>query len=206
MDPAPTNPSPDIQSAQPRVYLAGPEVFLADALGVAAAKKALCAEQGLMGVFPFDIEIKGADALAQLERARRISLNNESLMRSCDLVVANCTPFRGVAMDSGTAYEVGFMRALGRPVFGYSNVAGDYKTRALTWAALPTPPWETAAHAAEIEDFGMAENLMITVPMLEYGDGLVSGATAPGEEIGDLAAFRRCLAMARAWFARAPRP
>ena len=39
-------------------------------------------------------------------------------MRSCQLCIANLTPFRGVSMDSGTAYEVGFMRALGRPVLG----------------------------------------------------------------------------------------
>ena len=42
-------------------------------------------------------------------------------MRSCDLLIANLTPFRGVSMDSGTAFEVGFMRALGRPVLGYTT-------------------------------------------------------------------------------------
>ena len=61
------------------------------------------------------------------EQARRISRANEGLMRSCDALVANLTPFRGVSMDSGTAFEVGFMQALGRPLgAGYTNVTADY--------------------------------------------------------------------------------
>ena len=46
-------------------------------------------------------------------------------MRSCDAAVANLTPFRGVSADAGTAFEVGFMRALGRPVLGYTNTPLD---------------------------------------------------------------------------------
>jgi nucleoside 2-deoxyribosyltransferase len=34
----------------------------------------------------------------------------------------NCSPFRGVSLDAGTAYEIGYACALGKPVFGYSNV------------------------------------------------------------------------------------
>ena len=37
-----------------KFYLAGPEVFLPDALDIAAAKKRICAVHGLEGVFPFD--------------------------------------------------------------------------------------------------------------------------------------------------------
>jgi nucleoside 2-deoxyribosyltransferase len=37
-----------------RVYLAGPEVFLADRDAIAAAKKAICAQHGMIGVFPTD--------------------------------------------------------------------------------------------------------------------------------------------------------
>ncbi len=105
-----------------RIYLAGPDVFLPDAKTFAKTKKKLCAEYGFEGVFPLDPEIKNASELAPAEPAETIARNNEALMRSCDLLIANCTPFRSVSMDPGTAYEVGFMRALGRPVLGYSNV------------------------------------------------------------------------------------
>jgi len=40
--------------ATPRIYLAGPDVFLPDPLGFAERKKALCSEAGLEGVFPLD--------------------------------------------------------------------------------------------------------------------------------------------------------
>ena len=39
------------------------------------------------------------------------------------------TPFRGPSIDPGTAYEMGFMRALKRPVLGYRNDPRDYITR-----------------------------------------------------------------------------
>jgi hypothetical protein len=45
----------------------------------------------------------------------------ERIMRTCDAVILNLTPFRGPSADVGSAYEMGFMRALGRPIFAYSN-------------------------------------------------------------------------------------
>ena len=44
------------------------------------------------------------------EVALRISQANEQCMRSCDLVVANLTPFRSPSADPGTTFELGFMR------------------------------------------------------------------------------------------------
>ena len=116
-------------SQRPRIYLAGPEVFLPDALAVGAKKIALCAAHGFEGVFPLDagLDLTG---LAKVEQARRIFAANESLIAGCDMLIANLTPFRGVSMDAGTAFEVGFMRALGRPVLGYTNVAAGYRQRA----------------------------------------------------------------------------
>jgi len=32
-------------------------------------------------------------------------------------------------MDVGTAVEIGYMHAQGKPVFGYTNVAADYADR-----------------------------------------------------------------------------
>jgi nucleoside 2-deoxyribosyltransferase len=96
-------------------------------------------------VFPLDASLDLA-GLAKAEQARRISAANEGLMRSCDLLIANLTPFRGVSMDAGTAFEVGFMRALGRPVLGCTNVAADYRQRAEAYrraapgCSRPMPP------------------------------------------------------------------
>ena len=56
----------------PRIYLAGPEVFLPDALEVGARKAALCGAHGLEGVFPLDASLD-LTGLAKPERARRIA-------------------------------------------------------------------------------------------------------------------------------------
>ena len=107
-----------------RVYLAGPDVFLPNALAFAAAKRELCAKHGFIGVSPFDNEIKPS-LLPKHEAALRISVANEDMIRTCGLMIANMTPFRGPSADVGTAYEMGFARALGLPVFAYTNVAGE---------------------------------------------------------------------------------
>jgi nucleoside 2-deoxyribosyltransferase len=179
----------------PRIYLAGPEVFLSDALAMGARKAALCAAHGLEGVFPLDAQLDLA-GLAKPEQARRISEANEGLMRSCAGLIANLTPFRGVSMDSGTAFEVGFMRALGRPVLGYTNVVADYRARAVVYRSAPPPLPDFDHPEADIEDFHGAENLMIEVAIVDSGGTVVRTAVPPGEEMRDLAGFEACLAQA----------
>ena len=39
-------------TSRTRVYLAGPEVFLANARAIGARKQAICARYGLCGIFP----------------------------------------------------------------------------------------------------------------------------------------------------------
>jgi nucleoside 2-deoxyribosyltransferase len=173
---------------RPRVYLAGPEVFLPDALVVGAEKCRLAAEAGLDGVFPLDAQLDLA-GLAPAEQARRISVANEELMRSCDALVANLTPFRGVSMDAGTAFEVGFMRGLGRPMAGYTNVAPAYADRARAYRSRGASPMDGDQQHVEIEDFGLAENLMIEVAILSSGGRVVRRQVTPGTELTDLAAF-----------------
>jgi nucleoside 2-deoxyribosyltransferase len=179
----------------PRIYLAGPEVFLPDALAMGARKAALCAQHGLEGIFPLDAQLDLA-GLAKPEAARRISQTNEGLMRSCAGLIANLTPFRGVSMDAGTAFEVGFMRALQRPVLGYTNVTADYRARAEVYRSAPPPLPDFDHPQAEIEDFDGAENLMIEVAIAASGGILVRTAVPPGEEMRDLAGFEACLAQA----------
>jgi nucleoside 2-deoxyribosyltransferase len=179
----------------PRIYLAGPEVFLPDALEVGARKRALCAEHGFEGVFPLDagVELSG---LPKAEQARRIAAACEGMMRSCDALIANLTPFRGVSMDAGTAYEVGFMRALGRPVLGYTNVVADYRARCEAYRRAAPPLPDADCPDAEIEDFDGAENLMIEAAIIASGGTVVRTAVPPGVEMRDLTGFRACLMQA----------
>lgn len=185
---------------RPRIYLAGPEVFFPNAVEQGTEKKRLCAEAGFEGVYPLDNEIADAGLLAPEELARAISLGNERLMRSCDLLIANCTPFRGPSMDVGTAFEVGFMRALGRPVLGYSNVAGDYAGRVRATPAEAQATWDHEARRADVEDFGLAENLMIAIAVMDAGGTFLTRGVPADRVLSDLEAFRDCLVLARTIF------
>jgi nucleoside 2-deoxyribosyltransferase len=184
------------EQARRRIYLAGPEVFFPDPHAAGAQKKRLCDEAGFEGVYPLDNVIDGVEHFAPQELARRISHGNERLMRSCDLLIANCTPFRSVSMDVGTAFEIGFMRALGRPVLGYSNTPVDYAARVGRVAEAARTAWDAESHAADIEDFGLAENLMIAVAIEDASGAFITHEVPPDRMLSDLTGFRRCLELA----------
>jgi nucleoside 2-deoxyribosyltransferase len=183
-------------SRRPRLYLAGPEVFLPDAPAMARAKQDLCTRHGFEGVFPLDASLDLA-GLPKREQARRISAANEAAMRSCAALIANLTPFRGVSMDAGTAFEVGFTRALGRPVLGYTNVVADYRRRAEAYRRATVPAPDADAPDVAIEDFDLAENLMIEVAILASGGEVIRRGVPPGREMRDLAGFEACLVQAQ---------
>jgi nucleoside 2-deoxyribosyltransferase len=150
-------------------------------------------------VFPLDTSLDLA-GLPKHEAARRIALANEALIRSCDGLIANMTPFRGAGMDAGTAYEIGFARALGKPVFGYTNTEADYQTRAAVFQRLAaegrwTMPDADAA-GIDIEDFDLTENLMLAVAVSESGTTIIAQDADPGREMTDLDAFKACVAQA----------
>jgi nucleoside 2-deoxyribosyltransferase len=187
-----------------KVYLAGPDVFFPDAEAMAAAKKRICAAHGLEGVFPTDPR---ADAAADAADALwyAIYLRNEAHIRACDALIANLTPFRGPSADAGTVYELGFMRALGRPVLGYTNVAEDFAQRTLR--ALGGHATRNAAgrwvdgEGLALEEFGLTDNLMIDGGIRAAG-GLLRRQPVPADaRWSDLSGFEACVralaAMAR---------
>jgi nucleoside 2-deoxyribosyltransferase len=181
-----------------RIYLAGPDVFLPDAAAVAAAKKDICARHGMTGVFPLD-PIRDAAADAAPERFMKIYLWNEAHIRSCDALVANLTPFRGPSADAGTVFELGFMRALGRPVLGYANVTANFRDRTLAFLGQAArrreepDEWEDA-EGLHLENFGLQDNLMIDGGILASGGRIVTRAVPPSRRWSDLGGFEECVA------------
>lgn len=182
------------------VYLAGPDVFLPDAPARAARLKAICARHGLSGVSPLD-PLCGGDPpdWAALPEPLRIARRNEAHIAGCAALIANLTPFRGPSADPGTVFELGFMRALGRPVYGWSNCAIPFASR--TRAFLAGHPREALA----VEEFpGMADNLMIDGAIHASGGRLITRAVAPAARWHDLAAFEEVAALVAArWPKRA---
>lgn len=182
-----------------RAYLAGPDVFLSNAAEVARAKLAACAAAGVEGLFPLDVDAE-ASVGGDFSDGVAIAEANMVLMRSADVILANCTPFRGVHADVGTAFEMGFFAGMGKPVYAYSSAAGDAAER--TRAALRLGEGENADPAGmAIEDFGHPDNLMLS--------GAVAASKGCWSVVADgdpaaMAAFQRALgALAEASAAKA---
>lgn len=153
------------------IYLAGPEVFLAEAVALGQAKRAICHQYGFAGLYPLDNEVE-ADSPPALGYA--ISAANEALIRAADIVVANLTPFRGPSADVGTVYELGFARGLGKRVAAYSQDPRLFSERSWQLAGDPQQPFSPGAlrdrDGLSIEEFGLHDNLM-----LEGGIRLAAG-------------------------------
>jgi len=185
-----------------RIYLAGPEVFLANAREIGDRKRAICARYGLISIFPGDAAPPPDPALAPQDCALAISEAMEAAMRSCDAMIVNLTPFRGVSADVGSVYEMGFMRGLGRPVFGYTHNTGCYRDRVATVCANPLRQRLTGepedADGLVIENFGLPDNLMLAGGLAASGGTLVSVSEPHTERFTALAAFEQCVADAAA--------
>ncbi len=131
-----------------RVYLAGPDVFYPDAAERAARLKEMCHKRGLEGVFPLDSQVKLLEPIEQEENGFIIYRANVKLIKSCWAILANMSPFRGPSMDVGTAFEIGYGRALDLHIVGYTDSKTDYNTRVKEDGLLT-------------ENFGMVDNLMV---------------------------------------------
>ncbi len=186
--------------APTRVYLAGPEVFLANAKEIGEKKKALCRKYSFEGVFPIDVEvdIKGK---SPREVGYSISDVNEGLIKSCEIVVANITPFRGPSADVGTAYEMGFAHALGKRVFAYTNVAVPFTERTLkALGGEADHKFDDKLRDAQgmfIEEVGLTDNLMID-GCINANSQILVVENAPVEQMFTyLVGFEKCLKAAR---------
>ena len=166
-----------------RVYLAGPEVFLDDAAAVGDAKRAVCAAHGLGAAFPLDAE-GDVEALLAAGRPQEAGLavfaGCVELMASCDAVIANLTPWRGVSADVGTAVEVGWFLGRGLPVFAYTNESASLLDR------VPDD-------GHRVEPFGFADNAMLEGAVRAVGGGVERCPVAPERRWHDLTAFQRCV-------------
>ncbi len=182
----------------PQIYLAGPEVFLPNAAEVGLRKKVLCQEFGFVGLFPLDNDLSTVAGGEKIDE--KIFAANVALMRQAKAGIFNLTPFRGVNADPGTAFELGFFTALGKPVFAYSNSAEDYFDRvAQTHGAHRAPDGVFCdAAALTIENFGNADNLMLDAALKRQGRKVIRPVVSLA--LDDLSGFTACLRKARVHF------
>jgi nucleoside 2-deoxyribosyltransferase len=184
-----------------KIYLAGPDVFLHDAVDIGRRKVELCARHGLTGLYPLDNTV---DLTAQ-DVSLRIFRGNETMMIAADAIIANLTPFRGPGADAGTVYELGYMAGRGKLCLGYSNDPSCYADRVRKFTAVTSRDGRLVdARGLTVEDFGLADNLMMIHALDLHGCALVTPPRAPSDIWHDLTAFETCVRLAAGRFGSAP--
>ncbi len=181
-----------------RAYLAGPEVFLPNARAALDAKIELTRRYGFTPVSPGDLDSPPTDT--KRAKGLAISAKNERLMLSADLIIANLTPFRGIAADVGTVYELGFMCARGCPAYAFSNTTSSHFDRVLGYYGRAVERDGQGGHRGPdglaIEDFDMVDNLMLDGGIEARKGVIVTREVAPEKVYLDLEAFEACLQIA----------
>lgn len=151
--------------SRPRVYLAGPDVFFPESRQIFDSLRFECERLGLQGMEPSDGGLATGFSGSDEALAQRIFDGNIALIRSADGVAANLVNFRGHEPDSGTVFEVGFARALGKPVVAYGVAEESYADRVgRTLACAPDAAGvlREIATGAMVEGLGQRLNLMLT--------------------------------------------
>lgn len=155
-----------------KLYLAGPDVFLPDAVQWAENARRSCQQAGHEALIPLD----GVETTAP-----GIYHANIGQIRAADAVLANLNAFRGCEPDSGTCVEVGFALALGKPVIGYLDEMESTVDRVKRWQGgvmqerAGRPIDRDGLH---VEDFGLPLNLMLAVPVQIVVGGLAEALAA----------------------------
>lgn len=131
-----------------KIYIAGFDVFRADAAEAGAYLKALCGRYGYEGLYPLDKEADDAGA---------IFAGNLRLIERCDILIANLNNFRGLEPDSGTAFELGYAYARGKQILGYLEDTRPLLEKLSSQEKYPgRDDW-----GYSVEDFGLPVNLML---------------------------------------------
>ena len=135
----------------------------------------------LVGLFPLDNDVP--DFRPDRDTAMRIYRGNISLMDRSHAVAANMVRFRGPGMDNGTAFEMGYMRGAGKPVFGYYDAApfygrkelpGQYSDRVAAYSGTGQERPTVDADGLTIENFGLEDNLMMIGALEDSGSVLAN--------------------------------
>ncbi|MDD7804120.1 MAG: nucleoside 2-deoxyribosyltransferase [Endozoicomonas sp. (ex Botrylloides leachii)] len=167
------------------VYLAGPDVFLQNPINVGEELKNKIIAFSNQWVkdkkydeLPFDLDLKypmdsnidsSNNSVPNKKMAADIYNANIKMMDASHIMLANTTNFRGPEMDTGTAFEVGYMSGIKKPVFAYFNTQpfwgksfdiSNYLDRVKQMMKLNKESVKDK-YSVSIENFGTVHNIMI---------------------------------------------
>jgi nucleoside 2-deoxyribosyltransferase len=177
-----------------KIYLAGPDVFLPDAIEIGRRKAEICAAHGVSGLYPLDnsVDLTASDA------SLTIFKGNEAMMDAADAIIANLTPFRGPSADAGTVYELGYAAGRGKFCLAYSNDPTPYRDRVARCLGVTTTADGRLVdpEGLTVEDFGRPDNLMMVHALDLHGCPLVTPRRLPADIWHDLTSFEACVRLA----------
>jgi len=176
-------------------YLAGPDVFLPNAIAHAATKVEICRRWGLRGLPPLSEDAEAA--ATEQETWRMIYEKDVAMMAQSDIIIANLTPFAGASADSGTLIEVGWFLGRGKPIFGYSNSSESFESRMRRQLG--------AEHGdLGIEAFHLPDNLMIVGAVQSGGYPVFLPTDGKARGLDALDIFETCVEAASRYLADRP--
>jgi nucleoside 2-deoxyribosyltransferase len=185
-----------------KIYLAGPDVFLQDAVDVGRVKVEICARHGLTGLYPLNNKVN----LESRSASRKIFRGNEAMMDDAKAIIANLTPFRGPSADVGTVYELGYMAGSGKLCLGYSNDPSLYVERVAKFNRIRKRGKRLAdSDDLTVENFDLPDNLMIVHALNIHGCPLIVPKQASKDTWYDLASFEACVLLAARRLRGAPK-
>ena len=172
-----------------RIYSAGPEVFLPqdkmeqsekEKIEIISKINKLLKKQKsntqLEILFPSDNQIK--DIKNNTESGIKIFDHNIEFMDSADVIIANIVKLRGVHADPGTSFEIGYMLGIKKPIFIFYNESYFYNNPGQSGTMLDRILNEDSKAQSNkggeyrdsnqllVEDFKMADNLMLIAPYI----------------------------------------
>ena len=93
--------------------------------------------------------------------ASAIFSKNRQLIDSCQIVLANITPFQGPCADVGSAWEIGDACGQGKPVIEYSADLSSYGDKVFQhgWSGVARELFDREGN--QTENFEGVDNLML---------------------------------------------
>jgi nucleoside 2-deoxyribosyltransferase len=150
------------------IYLAGADVFRADALDYFERIKALCEKYGFTGLSPFDNENFDGELFSKAH-SKSIFLSNVDLIQKCNIIIVNLNPFRGACVDDGSAFEMGVGFSLKKIIYGYTQFHNE-KLKDITETYFNYNYLKQKSEFPNIENFGNnCVNLMLQESIELFG-------------------------------------
>ncbi len=166
-----------------KIYIAGPDVFSLAWVEIANKIVNACDQWGFEALLPIPAHrnldhpnVPGITSVGKAADAAFIFKSCVDMVKSCDAVIANLTPFRGDEPDSGTVFEVATAYALGKPIVGYTRDSRMTHERHIHNGSKTTHGAMLCRSGYLVEQFNLPWNTMVaqSCSAIVFGDAVAA--------------------------------